>query len=255
MRRDSDDAGVDAAATSRVREILSQVEESDFERLDPPPELWERIDAVVRADEARARREPPSRNSAASTVVEYWIDADDVVVDVGQGWADSARANHAPELAVPASDRTLWSYFDSSEVRELWRLLVERVRRFEKRAALPLRCDAPHARRWFDMTVTPEPDGRVHFRCVLAFEEARPPVSLIDLQSERDDGLDPVPLCGWCGRAQHGSRWLDIEDVVKAGRLLEGASMPPLSHGICAPCRDEMSAELLVPGGIAESDT
>ncbi|MEQ8719176.1 MAG: hypothetical protein RIE08_16320 [Acidimicrobiales bacterium] len=255
MRRDADDAGVDAAATSRVREILSQLEESDFERLDPPPELWERIDAAVRADAARARREPPSRDSSASEVVEYWIDANDVVVDVGHSWAESTRDNDAPELAIPASDRTLWTYFDNSEVRELWRLLVERVRRFEKRAEVPLRCDAPDARRWFDMTVTPESDGRVHFRCALTFEEARPPVSLLDLKSERDDGLEPVPLCGWCGRAQHDSRWLDIEEAVQAGRLLERASMPPLSHGICASCRDEMSAELLVPGGVAESTT
>jgi hypothetical protein len=254
MQRDVDDAGIDAA-TSRVRQVLSQLEESDFERLDPPPELWERIDAAVRSDAARSPREPPSRDFSGSTVVEYWIDANDVVVEVGQSWAEFARDNEAPELAVPASERTLWTYFDNSEIRELWRLLVDRVRVLEKGAEVPLRCDAPHARRWFNMTITPEPDGRVHFRCVLTFEEARVPVSLLDTQSERDDGLEPVPLCGWCGRAQHDSRWLDIEEAVQAGRLLERASMPPISHGICASCRDEMSAELLVPGGVAESKT
>lgn len=255
MEHHGDDAGVDAAATSRIRQIFSELEDRDFERLDPPPELWERIDGAVRSDAARSRREPPSRDFATSTVVEYRIDADDVVVDVGQSWAEFARDNGAPEMAVPASDRTLWSYFDNSEIRELWRLLVERVRVLGKGAEIPLRCDAPHARRWFNMIITPEPEGGVHFRCVLAFAEARASVLFLDTQSERDEGLEPVPLCGWCGRAQHGSRWLDIEEAVRVGRLLERASMPPISHGICAQCRDEMAAELLVPGGAAEAET
>lgn len=103
------------------------------------------------------------------------------------------------------------------------------------------------------MTITPEPEGTVHFQCVLAFEEARSPVSFLDLRAERDEALRPVPLCSWCGRGQHGSAWLDIEELVQAAGLLERASMPAISHGICASCREEMSAELLVPSGAGES--
>ena len=66
------------------------------------------------------------------------------------------------------------------------------------------------------MTITPESDGRVHFRCVLVFEETRPSVSLLDTHSERDVSAQPVALCSWCGRAQHGSRWLEIEELVLA---------------------------------------
>jgi hypothetical protein len=255
MPRDVDASGADAPVSDRVRLILSQVEESDFERVDPPADLWERIEASITSDPAMSLREAPSREIPASMVVEYWIDANDVVTDVGQSWAHFARDNDAPELAVPAPDRTLWTYFDNDETRELWQLLVERVRVMHKGANVPLRCDAPHARRWFDMTITPESNGRVHFRSVLAFDEARPHVSLLDTNSERDEGLPPVPLCSWCGRGQHGSLWLDIEELVQAARLLERASMPPISHGICASCRDEMAAELLVPSGVGESTT
>ncbi|MDG2027673.1 MAG: hypothetical protein P8J50_11210 [Acidimicrobiales bacterium] len=255
MQRDTDDSGADVPVTDRIRSILSQVEESDFERVDPPADLWERIEASITADPAISLRDAPSREVPASMVVEYWIDANDVVTDVGQSWADFAHDNDAPELAVPATDRTLWTYFDNDETRELWQLLVERVRALQKGAHVSLRCDAPHARRWFDMTITPESNGRVHFRSALSFAEARPRVSLLDTNFERDESLRPVPLCSWCGRGQHGSLWLDIEEVVQAARLLERASMPPISHGICAACRDEMSAELLVPGGVGESTT
>ena len=253
MPRDTDDASVDASVTDRIRSIVSELEEADFERLVPPAFVWEGIEASITSGSALSRREPPSRDFAASTVVEYSIDANDVVIDVGQSWADFARDNDAPELVVLPSDRTLWTYFDSEEVKELWRLLVGRVRAMQKGAEVPLRCDAPDARRWFDMSITPGSDGRVHFRCVLVFEEARPSVSLLDTHSERDVGLQPVPLCGWCGRAQHGSRWLDIEELVQAARLLERSSLPLISHGICASCREEMSAELLVPGRHGES--
>jgi hypothetical protein len=246
--RDTHDAVVDASVTDRIRSILSELEAADFELLDPPAEIWEAIEASITSSPSPSRREPPSRDFPANTVVEYLIDANDVVIDVGQSWAEIARDNGAPELVVLPSGRTLWTYFDSDETKDLWQLLVERVRALQKGAEVPLRCDAPDARRWFEMSITPEPDGRVHFRCVLVFEEARPPVSLLDTNSERDVGLQPVPLCSWCGRAQDRSRWLDIEEFVQATRQLERSSMPPIAHGICASCRDEMSAELLVPG-------
>lgn len=254
MQRDVDD-DADAVVVDRIRRILSQVDESDFERVDPPADLWEGIKTSIMSEPASSPREPPFRDVAASTVVEYWIDANDIVTAVGQSWAEFARDNDAPELAVPASDRALWTYFDNDETRELWRLLIERVRALQKRAQVPLRCDAPDARRWFDMTITPEADGSVHFRSVLAFEEARPRVSLLDPHRERDDGLQSVPVCSWCGRGRHGARWVDIEELVQAARLLERAPLPGISYGICASCRDEMSAEVLVAGGVSESAT
>jgi len=251
--RDTDDASLDASVTDRIRSILSKLDEADLERLVPPADVWEGIEAAITSGSAMSRREPPSRDFAASTVVEYSIDANDVVIDVGESWADFARDNDAPELMALPSDRTLWTYFDSDDVKELWQLLVERVRAMQQGADVPLRCDAPNARRWFDMSITPESDGRVHFRCVLVFEDARPSVSLLDAHAARDVDLAPVPVCGWCGRAQHGSRWLDIEELVRAARLLERSSMPPISHGICTSCREEMSAELLVPRARGES--
>lgn len=251
MLRDMGDADIEGTFADRLRSILPELDEADFERVDPPAALWERIEVAISSGEAPSPKEPPSRWSAGRTMVEYWIDANDVVIGVGQSWADFARDNDAGDLAALPTGCTLWDFFDSDQVRDLWRVLAQRVRSLQKEAELPLRCDAPDFRRWFDMTVTPEPDGRLHFRCSLVFEEARPPVSLLDPRSERDAGLQPVPLCGWCGRGQHGSGWLDIEELVRVERLLERESMPPISQGICGSCREEMSAELLVPGELS----
>jgi hypothetical protein len=253
MQGDIDDADIDAAVMGRISHLLSQIEESDFERVDPPAAVWDRIRASVTSDLASSPKQPPSCDRGAGMVVEYWIDGDDVVTDVGDAWADFARENDAAELATLTQDRTLWTYFDKEDVRELWQLLVARVRALETEVKVPLRCDAPHARRWFELTIAPEPDGRVHFRSVLDFEEARSSVALLDPSRERDDDAQPVPVCSWCGRGQFDARWLDIEEIVQSARLLEQTSLPPISYGICPSCRDEMSAELLLPARAGES--
>lgn len=236
----------DVALTARVRRAISGAEASDAERLQPPPDLWGRIALVVAEDEAEA----PPTFVASTSVVEYWIDASDRVVEVGGGWADFAQQNDAPDLVVPDPDRTLWSHFDP-DIREIWQLLVQRVRESQNDVQVPLRCDAPSARRWFDITITPEPADRVHFRSVLAFEEPRPFVPLLDRDAERDVDAPPVLLCSWCGRSQYQSEWRVVEDLVAAERLLERPTMPPVSYGICGSCRDDMSAALLSAGEVS----
>jgi len=250
VQRDRDDLGIDAADVDRIRRIMSELERSDFERYDPPAGTWDGIEASITSMLAR---QPPSHATSSPMVVEYRVDADDVVTRVEGGWAEFARDNGAPELVDPSSDRTLWSYIDRAEIRELWQLLVQRVRQLQHEARVPFRCDAPHARRWFEMTITPEADGGVRFRSVLLFEESRSPVALLDPEIERDADAPPVPLCSWCGRGQLGARWLDVEELLRAGRLLERTSMPPVSYGICAACRGEMAAELLVPDAEARA--
>jgi hypothetical protein len=241
--RQHDDIGVEAASVDRIRRLMSELDESDLERVDPPEGIWERIEASIASIEARR---PPSRTEPSPMVVEYRIDADDVLIDVGNGWATFARENGAAELAAPGPDRTLWSFIDRAEITELWQLLVQRVRASQRPAQVPFRCDAPDARRWFDMTVAPEPGGSVHFRSVLVFEERRPPVALLDPHTERDAAVAPLLICSWCGRGHHGAGWLEVEELIRAGRLLEQASMPAVSYGLCAACREAMAADLFV---------
>jgi hypothetical protein len=236
MPPESDDARVE-----RLEHLLGQIDLADHERVEPPPHLWGRIAASLAAD---GDVEP-----GAGTVVEYWIDAEDELLVVGADWSSFARGNHAPELADTTPDRTLWSYFDGDEVRDLWRLLVARVRATGTAAQVPLRCDAPDRRRWFEMTITPVPDDVVHFRCSLVFEEARDAVELLDAQDRCDPGAAAVPVCSWCGDAHDGHRWRRIEDVVRERRLLEKELQPPIRHGVCPTCSELMSSHLLAGGG------
>lgn len=257
MGRDQDAADNDSAVVDRIGRILSEIDASDFDRFDPPADLWDDIVASIATDEVERHtnpKEPPRLGSKTGIVVEYRIDGDDHLIEVGQDWSEFARDNGAPGLAASAPDRTLWSYFDHDEVRELWQLLVDRVRSTGKQVRVPLRCDAAHTRRWFEMVVTPEVDAGVRFQCALVFEESRESVALLDARSQRNLDAEPIPVCSWCGRGKSGSTWLDVEDLVHVDRLLEQTSLPPISYGICDPCRRDMSAELLVSGRVVDEE-
>lgn len=253
MPRDTHDAAFGASADDRTHSILSELEDADFQLVDPPDDVWAGIEAAITSVPASSPGDTVVRHLPANTIVEYSIDANDVVVTVGQNWAHFARDNDAPELVAPPANRTLWSYFDGDETTDVWRLLVDRVRATGQEAEVPLRCDAPHARRWLKMTIAPVADGAVRFRCELVFEETREPISLLDTNAARDVEQHPVALCSWCARVHHDSDWVTIEQFVRNARLLERTSVPSLAHGICATCRDQMSAELLVSGRHGES--
>ena len=90
---------------------------------------------------------------------------------MGDGWLDFARYNGAPELAELVGTQMLWSFFSSDASRSIWQMITEWVRNAGEAMQVPLRCDAPHARRWFEMTVSPQADEHVHFHSVLVFEE------------------------------------------------------------------------------------
>jgi len=238
MLRDGDYPGIDPAFLDRVTTIVAEVDSVDFQLVDPPDELWGLIAVSIAADR-------DSTPTGSGSVVEYAIDANDIVIAVDAGWAAFAQENDAPELAELATDRPLSSYFDSDEVRDVWRLLIERVRAKQTQAHVPLRCDAPDMRRWFEMTITPEPHDVLRFRSVLVFEEPRSSVALLSPNAVRDDTAPGVPVCSWCGDGYDGSQWQQIEELVRNLRLLE-ERVPPINHGICPTCRDLMSSDLLV---------
>ena len=64
---------------------------------------------------------------------------------------------------------------------------------------------------------------------------------------------EPVALCSWCARGRLGEEWLDLDALLRAARLLERDDLPPISYGICAPCRHEMAADVLVPARAGQS--
>ena len=180
----------------------------------------------------------------AVLVVEYSIDASDVLTEFGAGWVDSAIDHGAPELTQPADQRVLWESIDDEGLLGLWQLVVERVRSAKSEVHIPFRCDSARDCRWFDMIVEPVPDDGVRFRSVLARRDEREPVEFLDPTIERDHSAEPITLCGWCGRGRLDGSWMSLAQLDADLRLSERPAPPPVATGICNSCQKQVSAEL-----------
>ena len=230
-------------ASERVISALQGLDPSDLALIEPPPSVWDGIEASIESGRGGLPGSLPAEATVA--VVEYSIDASDMLTDVGTGWADAAIEHGAPALARPDGGRSLWDAIDGDELRELWQLVVQRVRSERSEVRVPFRCDSAHARRWFELGIESIADGGVRFRSTLVFEEARRPIALLDPTIARDHATTPIELCSWCGRAHSEGAWLDLERLVAETRLLERDLPPPVTPGICGSCRDQMSSALL----------
>ena len=223
----------------RIERILRELDTDALEGVDPPDEIWNGIEAALADQRRRSPRRAPTRDARPRLSVDYRIDADDVV-SVDGAW----DTGQIPELAVPVAGRMLWSHMAPGATKEIWQLIVERVRASGEEVVIPLRCDGPSARRWFDMRVIPLPERGVGFRSTLVFEESRPSMWLLDLHHDRDVALDHVVMCAWCGLGLEGETWMELEDLVARRRLLEAEQAPTIESSVCGACRDEMTAEL-----------
>jgi RNA polymerase sigma-70 factor (ECF subfamily) len=201
-----------------------------------------RLRAMLAAEGATLKPTTPPVGAGLS--VEYRIDAHDRVVPVGAGWGRFAEDNGAPELVAPSRERTLWGYLEGDDIAALWELLVLRVRLTQTRVQLPYRCDAPTFRRWFDMTLTPEPDDVVHFRSVLVREETRAEVAY-SVARPLHSADAALVVCSWCSRCDDGVRWTLFEDHVRERSLTEEHAAPAITHGICPVCADMLRAEII----------
>ncbi len=165
-------------------------------------------------------------------VVEYVIDADDLVLQTGADWAEVAVDNDAPELReIRGID--LFSAISDANLGELWRMILASVRRTQEGQTFDLRCDAPSLRRFIELDVRPDENGGVRFSSRETRVEVREPIPLLDRRAERNDSL--LLVCAWCARVQ-ATTWVPIEDAVARLMLFEQQLLPRISHGICPDC-------------------
>lgn len=248
--------GDDTAMERRLADLLATAVSAAPVESEPPADLWDRISAALRSDDGAATvpAEAPGQlrhvddvdahTVGAGTIVEYVIDAHDVVVGTGGDWDGFAADNEAPELSGAGTGARLWDVIADEALRDLWREAVARVRATGRQATLPFRCDGPSVRRWYEMTLTPGPDGTVAFRSALTFEMARPEVRALRRYGDRDTEAPVVRICSWCGHGDDDGTWRPVEELLAGARLLEQDPPPPVVHGICPSCVDQMTRVL-----------
>lgn len=176
----------------------------------------------------------------ASANVRYQIDASDRIAAVNEGWIEFARANSGDRLLPPAIvGHSLWDSISDPTTTQIYRAIVNRVRKGAGPAQFRFRCDSPAMRRLLEMRIKGGERGAVDFETSLIESQPRPVVALMDVQTPRSDAL--ITICAWCMKIEvPGHVWLEIEAAAATMGLFESAALPHLSHGMCPDCYDAM---------------
>lgn len=167
--------------------------------------------------------------------LEYWVDADDRLVEVDEEFRAFAVANGAPELATDhILGRRLDSFCSDDATTEIWSRLLARVRD-GARIRVQVRCDAPDRRRLLDLVLTRDEGRRIRVVSTTLWKEPRSPIAL--LEATRQHGDTVLTCCSWCNkwRLPRGA-WVEAEELVATLRLFEQSILPRVTHGICEAC-------------------
>ena len=187
-----------------------------------------------------------SRRTAAveHEIFEYVIDANDVITHVNPSWKAFAEENDGGDLAHRVVGSWLWQHLAGMEVKNLFRVLLERVREAQESVRVPFRCDAPDLRRDMMLEVTPLSDGGLRFSSWTVKASGRPPVLLLDAKRVSDPDR-MLSMCAWCKRIRGGSEsWLELEEAVSELGLFRSGPLPKITHGVCRDCRHQVLQEL-----------
>lgn len=166
----------------------------------------------------------------------YRVDAKDRIVFANAAWYDFATENGAaillPEAVVGVS---LWSFVCNAETKQLFAVLLKKVRDSGHSVTLPYRCDGPDCRRFMELKISRETSEEIEFRSRIVRLELRPWVRLLQDQVERNDKL--LSMCGWCKKvALRKDHWVEVEEAVNVLQLFDAARLPQITHGICPKC-------------------
>lgn len=173
----------------------------------------------------------------------YQVDAEDKIIYIGGGWNTFAIANGGNSLATsPPLGKSLWSCINGLSTRFIYQSLVNKVRRTKQKISLPLRCDAPDTLRYLELEISPGARDSIWFRTTLKKEidqNSLSPIAKPDLMEQ-----PTIKMCAWCKLIAFRDSWLTIEDVIWFHGLLDGPEVPPITHGICPDCNQQMETEL-----------
>jgi hypothetical protein len=174
----------------------------------------------------------------------YVIGPDDRIVAVDQAWDAFATTQGGRELtSEKIVGRPFGECVTEPHTREMCMLLFRAARNSQRPVVVPFRCDSPGLRRFMTLSITPRADGMLTLNTVLDREESRPPLALLDIQTQRTN--DFIRICGWCKKIVLPSgSWVEVEEAVRELGLLAQARLPRLSHGICPTCSESLHAEI-----------
>lgn len=177
----------------------------------------------------------------------YDVDEEYRLVSVDGGFAEFAATNGAPELQPPAClGRSVMASIADPTTAHVYRHLFDVARREERPVEVDIRCDSPTERRYLKLRIEARSRG-YRIRTSATRVEQRPPQAI--LETHRASAGEPLRMCSWCNRLDAKGRWMPVEEAVSSLRLMERATLPAITHGMCEECYGGLQSTFDLAGG------
>ncbi len=175
----------------------------------------------------------------------YGVDGNDMVVGLSDNWQRFSDRNGGGERCYPRNiiGSSLWGHICEWETKNLYEIIMHRVREHNHRATFSFRCDSPEKRRFLTLAVIPMDEDAIAFESTIINTELREPVALLSSSIKRSKEF--LRICSMCKRiAISATEWVEVEIAVQKLGLFEKVVMPQFTHGVCQSCFDAAMAEL-----------
>ena len=176
------------------------------------------------------------------TSYSYTIDVNDQISFVSDSWKEFARNNGAPELAgTNVIGRSLWDFISDPDTAQIYSHFLEKVRAENETQVVEFRCDSPDTLRLMRLSMNPLGEGAVELVSTTVNEEKHGPFPLLGNNTQRRGEL--LSMCSWCKKVRFDDSWQDLDLVTRELQLLVDEPPPPITHGICVPCKTALLDE------------
>lgn len=174
--------------------------------------------------------------------VSYWVDSDDVIVDVSSDWDEFALENGGlAVLREHVVGEPLFRFITGDPTRMLTDTLLQRVRYGGNELTRSYRCDSPEVKRFMEMTVVPDEENvlRLHHK-VLKVEPIEPAVVF-----EFGGHLltNTVARCSMCNRVSVQGQWQECDEAMRQGHLKSNGGVRVI-YSVCGDCQAAFNVSL-----------
>ncbi len=177
------------------------------------------------------------KNSHTNRIFSHTVDTRGIIVSVSENWQSFAEENFGANTCLPEKiiGTPLLDHISDLETKNLYEIIIQKVRKFKQKATFSFRCDSPNERRFLKLSVIPLEAGFVEFKSEIVKTESRESVDLLKPDIERSAGF--IRICSMCKKiAISETEWEEVEVAVEGLKLFEKTKLPQFTHGICQPC-------------------
>lgn len=170
--------------------------------------------------------------------LQYIVDGENRIQWLSSEWSSPSNSNQSSSGSSELIGKSLFDFFSDDHIIAIYRQLFDRIRMHGFELHIPFRCDDAKTRRHMELRAKPEDKaGSIRITSRLIRQEKRPYVAFFD--SEQSRSPRHVTACAWCKKVSLDDDWLEIEDAIHVGKLMQDDQPPQLSHGICEDCSDQ----------------